>query len=108
MFQISLDHAERAEYTLSPGTTAAVVLGKYWLGLMFLRDFRKAWCRRRESNPRPRDYETLALPLSYAGKKTIPNATESVIKVSSIREGTSHAAPPQIPTFIELLLNLIT
>jgi hypothetical protein len=25
------------------------------------------WCRRRESNPRPRDYETLALPLSYAG-----------------------------------------
>ena len=27
------------------------------------------WCRRGESNPRPRDYETLALPLSYAGKK---------------------------------------
>ena len=27
------------------------------------------WCRRRESNPRPRDYETLALPLSYAGLK---------------------------------------
>jgi hypothetical protein len=27
------------------------------------------WCRRRESNPRPRDYETLALPLSYAGAK---------------------------------------
>jgi hypothetical protein len=26
------------------------------------------WCRRGESNPRPRDYETLALPLSYAGK----------------------------------------
>ena len=25
------------------------------------------WCRRGESNPRPRDYETLALPLSYAG-----------------------------------------
>jgi hypothetical protein len=25
------------------------------------------WCRRRESNSRPRDYETLALPLSYAG-----------------------------------------
>ena len=24
-------------------------------------------CRRGESNPRPRDYETLALPLSYAG-----------------------------------------
>jgi hypothetical protein len=27
------------------------------------------WCRRGESNPRPRDYETLALPLSYAGLK---------------------------------------
>jgi hypothetical protein len=30
--------------------------------------FWNQWCRRRESNPRPRDYETLALPLSYAGK----------------------------------------
>jgi hypothetical protein len=29
--------------------------------------FREQWCRRGESNPRPRDYETLALPLSYAG-----------------------------------------
>src|SRR5438034_4568427 len=29
----------------------------------------KSWCRRGESNPRPRDYETLALPLSYAGVK---------------------------------------
>jgi hypothetical protein len=29
------------------------------------------WCRRRESNPRPRDYETLALPLSYAGTKQL-------------------------------------
>ena len=28
---------------------------------------KKNWCRRGESNPRPRDYETLALPLSYAG-----------------------------------------
>src|SRR3974390_2413566 len=28
---------------------------------------KKEWCRRGESNPRPRDYETLALPLSYAG-----------------------------------------
>jgi hypothetical protein len=28
------------------------------------------WCRRGESNPRPRDYETLALPLSYAGRQT--------------------------------------
>ncbi len=29
----------------------------------------KNWCRRGESNPRPRDYETLALPLSYAGMR---------------------------------------
>src|SRR5712692_8042528 len=28
----------------------------------------KNWCRRWDSNPRPRDYETLALPLSYTGK----------------------------------------
>src|ERR1700756_3938246 len=27
------------------------------------------WCRRGESNPRHRDYETLALPLSYAGPR---------------------------------------
>jgi hypothetical protein len=25
------------------------------------------WCRRWDWNPRPRDYETLALPLSYTG-----------------------------------------
>ena len=46
--------------------------------------WRKDWCRRRESNPRPRDYETLALPLSYAGTKTVLNATESIANVSSI------------------------
>ena len=33
---------------------------------------REIWCRRRESNPRPRDYETLALPLSYAGTRQFP------------------------------------
>src|SRR4029077_5850245 len=44
---------------------------------------RKVWCRRRESNPRPRDYETLALPLSYAGIETILYATESLANVSS-------------------------
>jgi hypothetical protein len=47
------------------------------------------WCRRGESNPRPRDYETLALPLSYAGTKTILYATELIVNVSSIR-----AKPP--------------
>ena len=29
------------------------------------------WCRRWDSNPRPRDYETLALPLSYAGMELV-------------------------------------
>ena len=42
------------------------------------------WCRRGESNPRPRDYETLALPLSYAGTKTVLNATKQIANVSSI------------------------
>jgi hypothetical protein len=45
------------------------------------RQLGKAWCRRGESNPRPRDYETLALPLSYAGM-VILNATKSRTKVS--------------------------
>src|SRR5437899_7208931 len=29
----------------------------------------ESWCRRSESNTRPMNYETLALPLSYAGVK---------------------------------------
>ncbi len=41
-----------------------------------LRVLVRIWCRRGESNPRPRDYETLALPLSYAGPKAIFHATE--------------------------------
>src|SRR5260370_17082932 len=36
-----------------------------------LRVLVRVWCRRGESNPRPRDYETLALPLSYARPKTL-------------------------------------
>src|SRR5712692_2340897 len=40
------------------------------------------WCRRGESNPRPRDYETLALPLSYAGT-AFNHAKESLSEVSS-------------------------
>ena len=41
------------------------------------------WCRRGESNPRPRDYETLALPLSYAGTViAILNAMKSAGSVS--------------------------
>src|SRR5579863_2089949 len=39
---------------------------------------RKKWCRRGESNPRPRDYETLALPLSYAGTfSSAPHTTRA-------------------------------
>ena len=39
------------------------------------------WCRRGESNPRPRDYETLALPLSYAGTgRTCYGAAEDRVK----------------------------
>jgi hypothetical protein len=41
------------------------------------------WCRRGESNPRPRDYETLALPLSYAGLNAILYATNEPPRVSS-------------------------
>src|SRR5208282_2422671 len=43
----------------------------------------REWCRRWDSNPRPRDYETLALPLSYTGKQSILDATVSLRKVSS-------------------------
>ena len=42
----------------------------------------RIWCRRGESNPRPRDYETLALPLSYAGPKGNFHATKQRMKVS--------------------------
>src|SRR5258707_4583244 len=42
------------------------------------------WCRRGESNPRPRDYETLALPLSYAGLKAIVYATNEPPQVSNL------------------------
>ena len=80
MFQIRLDHAERAEYTIFFLHFAGVaILRRYVLGAK-----QKIWCRRRESNPRPRDYETLALPLSYAGTNTILNATKLVANVSSI------------------------
>ncbi len=40
------------------------------------------WCRRWDSNPRPRDYETLALPLSYTGTKQRLDAKGSVCEVS--------------------------
>ena len=44
------------------------------------------WCRRWDSNPRPRDYETLALPLSYTGTSS-NDGTECLGIVSSQREG---------------------
>jgi hypothetical protein len=45
----------------------------------------KDWCRRRESNSRPRDYETLALPLSYAGIEATFHATDSAPKGQGMR-----------------------
>src|SRR4029077_2562924 len=42
----------------------------------------KKWCRRGESNPRPRDYETLALPLSYAGTSAAFDAKGLLREVS--------------------------
>ena len=45
-----------------------------------------AWCRRGESNPQPRDYETLALPLSYAGTDAILNARSHARKCQDARQ----------------------
>ena len=80
MFQVRLDHVERAEYTISFLHFAGVGIHRRYVR----RARQKIWCRRRESNPRPRDYETLALPLSYAGTRTILNATKQAANVSSI------------------------
>ena len=41
------------------------------------------WCRRRDSNSRPRDYETLALPLSYTGKNKALHVTDAFQGLSS-------------------------
>lgn len=46
------------------------------------------WCRRGESNPRPRDYETLALPLSYAGKKCSLSSYEDASNPVKSRRAT--------------------
>jgi hypothetical protein len=52
------------------------------------------WCRRGESNPRPRDYETLALPLSYAGTGDEFDAKGLFRKVSRCDAGeTSNIHP---------------
>jgi hypothetical protein len=47
------------------------------------------WCRRGESNPRPRDYETLALPLSYAG-------TEKHFMLRSLRREVKRGGARQV------------
>src|SRR5690348_18087202 len=46
-------------------------------------NFAELWCRRWDSNPRPRDYETLALPLSYTGTCGWFDATGWLPRVSS-------------------------
>ena len=56
-----------------------------------IRPKQDSWCRRGESNPRPRDYETLALPLSYAGPKTTVlcyGPASKSVKFSLILAGT--------------------
>src|ERR1700752_2578697 len=42
------------------------------------------WCRRGEANPRPRDYETLALQLSYAGTRAIFDAKVRPVKCQGV------------------------
>ena len=32
------------------------------------------WCQRRELNPRPKAYESSALPLSYSGNDAVPHS----------------------------------
>ena len=36
-------------------------------GLIDLEDLNLNWCQRRDLNPRPKAYESSALPLSYSG-----------------------------------------
>src|SRR6266853_6364737 len=45
--------------------------------------FSDRWCRRRDSNSRPRDYETLALPLSYTGENKALHVTDAFRALSS-------------------------
>jgi hypothetical protein len=79
------------------------VLMKAIFGQFGMYDLRGGkWCRRGESNPRPRDYETLALPLSYAGTNANIDATDSASNVSSHPAKTGNgrfcASPPACRT----------
>ena len=51
-----------------------------------LRASRNEWSRGRESNPRPADYESAALPLSYPGRYERPS------------HANYETAPPSPPT----------
>jgi hypothetical protein len=44
---------------------------------------KQKWCRRWDSNPRPKDYETFALPLSYTGQVKGIHSKEWCLEVSS-------------------------
>ena len=61
-------------------------------------DLSNEWCRRRDSNSRPRDYETLALPLSYTGKNKALHVTDAFQGLSSKERvpETNSACPSQL------------
>jgi hypothetical protein len=56
--------------------------------------YSEIWCRRRDSNSRPRDYETLALPLSYAGRNEPVHGKKQVGEVSRTAEYPFLRDPP--------------
>ena len=83
------DFIEQFHPALMPNSIKGASLWKKISGLrlglpvqILIVDPRNIWCRRGESNPRPRDYETLALPLSYAGTVQFLHATDSPSNVS--------------------------
>src|SRR5882762_1867345 len=59
---------------------------------------REKWCRRRESNPRPRDYETLALPLSYAGITRFFMLRIRLRRCQGVVPGAGITPPLEVPT----------
>ena len=59
--------ATRSSFAVVLLRTKNVVLRRTSSGITIDAVRSGGWCRRRDLNPRPRAYESLALPLSYAG-----------------------------------------